>query len=769
MLLPLPFDAPFDYGVPEGMTVAAGDYVRVPFGRKELVGVVWGAAEGSLAAEKVKPLREVIARVPPMRAELRGFIDWVADYTLSPRGMVLKMALSAPEALEPAASVPLYFAAGVAPKSAARQRVAALLADGRGRLGGEIQQQAAVSAAVLRAMAQAGELRVEQVESRPVAPAPFAPKLAALSPLQARAAEELAAKVEQGFSVTLLDGVTGSGKTEVYFDTIARVLVGGGERSFGFAQDTEEAVRSSQDNNERGQHTEPLVAEGVRLIAEASRRKQEQLKKPALQAQVLILLPEIALSVQWLERFTRRFGVAPVVWHSGVSPARKREAWRAVARGEARLVVGARSALFLPFARLSLLVVDEEHEAAYKQEDGVMYQARDMAVLRGQMEGCPVVLASATPSLETQVNVQRGKYAELTLPARHGVAELPPVEIVDMRLHNPGAGHWISAPLRVAVEVALAAGNQAMLFLNRRGYAPLLLCRNCGFRYACPHCSAWLVEHRAPHRLQCHHCDFRRPFPAQCDDCQTPAGEALVACGPGVERLAAEAAELFPKAKIAQMTSDSVQSPQQAEAVINGMASCEINLLIGTQMMAKGHHFPGLALVGVVDADLGLAGGDLRATERSWQLLHQVAGRAGREGVAGRVLLQTYLPEHPVMVALAAHDRDGFMALEQAGREQAGMPPFGRLAALIVEGPNEAAAKALAQQLARKAPDFQDVQILGPAPAPLALLRGHYRYRLLVKTPRGVNMQKLLRDWLAQVPVPSALRVKMDVDPYSFM
>jgi primosomal protein N' (replication factor Y) len=536
-----------------------------------------------------------------------------------------------------------------------------------------------------------------------------------LSPDQGRAAAELVARARGGFSVTLLDGVTGSGKTEVYFEAVAEALRQGG--------------------------------------------------------QVLVLLPEIALSAQWLERFRARFGAAPVVWHSDLTRAQRRRAWRAVADGRALVVVGARSALFLPFRALRLIVVDEEHDTSYKQEEGVIYHARDMAVVRARLGGIAAVLASATPSLETMTNVERGRYGHLHLPERHGGAQLPAVTVVDMRQDPPPGGRWLSPPLEAALAETLGAGEQAMLFLNRRGYAPLTLCRHCGARLNCPNCTAWLVEHRLAGRVACHHCGHNLPIPESCPECGE--ADALVACGPGVERLAEEAAALFPAARAEIMTSDTVYGPGAAAELVRRVEAHEIDLLIGTQIMAKGHHFPLLTLVGVIDADLGLVGGDLRAAERTYQLLSQVAGRAGRDARPGRVVIQTYMPEHPVIDALVSGDRERFLAEEAAARRAARMPPFGRLAAVIVSGRDADEVDAVAGALGRSAPREDDLVVLGPAPAPLATLRGHHRRRLLVKAGAGpdsnTNLQGVIRRWIAGVRQPGGVRVKVDIDPYSFL
>lgn len=715
VLVPLPFDKAFDYLVPDGMALSIGDFVRIPFGSREVYGVVWSKAEGKTPDSKLKSISAKTEHLPPMTEPMRDFIDWVAWYTLAAKGAVLKMALSVPDALHTPATQTHYTNAKDATlNSKARQSIADLLDDGFARTITDIAEASGVSSSTVRSFAKAGGLKPHEITMEAKLPDYSVQQKPTLSKAQAEGTKTLGKKLGKGFSVGVIDGVTGSGKTEVYFELIETML------------------------------------------AEAD-------------SQTLILLPEIALSVQWLERFKARFGDEPHLWHSSVPLARKRESWRAIAQGKAKVVVGARSALFLPFRNLKLIIVDEEHEGSYKQEDGVIYQARDMAVARAMRQEIPIILASATPSLETTVNIEHERYHAIQLPARHGGAQLPDVKRIDMRANKPGPQCWISEPLEKAVAATLEAKQQAMLFLNRRGYAPLTLCRACGYRFGCPHCSAWLVEHQHPPRLQCHHCDFRTPIPEHCPECGEIAEDALVACGPGVERVAAEAQKLFPDARIAQMTSDVLASSEEAERLIHAVTAGEIDLLIGTQMMAKGHHFPNLALVGVVDADMGLAGGDLRAGERCWQLLHQLAGRAGRAETPGQVLLQTYLPDHPVMRALEAHDRDGFLELEKSQRLSAKMPPFGKLAAIILEGPKEPIVMDFARKIARSAPARADIRCIGPAPAPLAILRGKYRYRLLVKAERVTKLQDVLREWLTPLKPPSSVKMKIDIDPYSFL
>ena len=715
----LPFERPLTYGLPEGMQLAPGDWVEVPLGKRSLVGVVWDADEEVPAGQTVSAakLKYVAAKLdaPRMREPLRRVIDWVAAYTLSPHGLVLRMAVHMPALSQPDSPRTAFRSAAALPDSvrvtAARQKVldAATSSPLTARA---LAAAAGVSDAVVRAMADAGLLvRVALPPATPPEPDPSLPG-PSLSAEQQTAANELIEAVhERRFEVDLLDGVTGSGKTEVYFEAIAEALRGGG--------------------------------------------------------QALVLLPEIALTAQWLDRFRTRFGTDPTVWHSEVGAPTRRRSWRWVADGSAKIVVGARSALFLPFHDLRLIVVDEEHDQAFKQEDGVRYHARDIAVVRARFESVPICLASATPSLETVINVERGRYRSLPLPERHGGASMPTVEVVDLIQQPPPRGQWIAPPVVDAVTEAMANGEQALLFLNRRGYAPLTLCRTCGHRFACPHCSAWLVEHRYTGRLQCHHCGHSERVPPACPTCS--ASESLAACGPGVERIAEEVAERWPDARVAVMSSDLLPGPQAVSDLINAIGNHEIDLIVGTQLIAKGHHFPLLTVVGVVDADLGLSGGDLRASERTFQLLTQVAGRAGRAEKPGRVFLQTTEPAQPVLQALAAGDRDAFYRAEANARQDAGMPPYGRLAALIVSANNLGAAMEFAQQLAAKAPHGEHVRVLGPAPAPLSLIRGRHRVRLLLHGGRGLNVPQSLRTWLANTKPSGSIRLSIDVDPYSFL
>ena len=730
VLVPVAVDTAYSYRVPAGLRLEPGQFVAMPLGTRIATGVVWATRAGG--GDNLKSIVEV-RDWPPLRKPLRDFIDWVARWTLSPRGGVLRMAVRAPEAT--AAPPPKwgFRKTGKTPDrpTVARSRVLAALDAASPIAKSALAAAAACGPGVIDGLVDDGALEAVELPPEPVAPAPD-PEFGRrpLEPDQEAAAESLVGAVRaKTFGVFLLEGVTGSGKTEVYFEAVA------------------EALRTGR--------------------------------------QSLILMPEIALTAQFLDRFAARFGVRPAEWHSGITPRQRERLWGAAASGEARVVVGARSALFLPLAHLGLIVVDEEHEGAYKQEDGVVYHARDMAVVRARFERAPIVLASATPSLETRVNAEQGRYAWLRLDARFGARAMPDLAAIDLRREGPPRGRWIAPRLVAGVEAGLAAGEQSLLFLNRRGYAPLTLCRACGHRFQCPNCSAWLVEHRFRKALVCHHCGHFEKRPDICPACSE--ADSLTACGPGVERVAEEATLLFPDARLLVLSSDTPGGLERMRAQLAAAARGDYDVIIGTQLVAKGHNFPLLTLVGVVDADVGLANGDPRAAERTFQLLRQATGRAGRGTRPGRALLQTFQPEHPVIAALLSGDVERFYATEADQRRRGGLPPFGRLAAVIVSGEDRGAAEAHARALARTAHAMPqgkgwrlapiggtiedgEITLLGPAEAPIALLRGRHRFRLAVKAPRGVDLQAFLRALLAAAPPPrGGVRVTVDVDPQSFM
>lgn len=733
VLVPYPVAKAYDYAVPNDMSVSAGDYVSVPFSGREVIGVVWGGASPDV---KPKKLKSMISRhdMPPMPAVQRSFVDRVSAYTMNAKGAVLKMCLSAPAAFNPPKPMPayrIYNNVTLEGYPAKQQLVVDVMADGQTRRACEIAELSGAGVGVVKTLM--GKDVLEPVALYSAAPCknPDAYRVgAALSEEQASVAGRLVEHVNGGgFQASLLDGVTGAGKTEVYFEAVAAAL------------------------------------------------KSE--------SQVLILLPEIALSNAFLSRFKDRFGCAPALWHSHLSSAKRRDTWRGVAQGATKVVVGARSALFLPYAELGLIVVDEEHDPAFKQEDGVIYHARDMAVLRAALGKFPVALVSATPSLETMANCWddevlhkdgKARYEHLHLPARYGGASLPSVKMIDLREDKPDSGNFIAPSLVHEVAETIQRGEQALLFLNRRGYAPLTLCRTCGHRCECPRCTAWLVEHKSHDALRCHHCGFGMRRPDICPECSE--ADSLVACGPGVERIYEEARVAFPDARILVLASDTAENNEELRKILDNIKDGGVDIIIGTQIIAKGHHFPNLTLVGVIDADLGLQGGELRASERCYQLLHQVAGRAGRAAKAGKVYLQSFMPEHRIMQALCSEldggGRNEFLRTEAMEREAAHMPPYSRLAGIIISGRDEDMVVQVAKALGRAAPQNESdeglsIRTLGPAPAPYARLRGKYRYRLLVMADKSLDIQKAIGAWVGGMKVPSAVRVQIDIDPQSFM
>jgi primosomal protein N' (replication factor Y) len=654
-----------------------------------------------------------------MRPLMRAFLERAAEYTLTPQPAMLRLATRAPGFGGETAPRRVYRRGDGEPErmTAARSRTLDAIAafGGAPVTLGELAAAAGVSTGVVKGLAAAGAL-VEEAAPRD-APYPSLDATApgiALNDDQAQAACRLRQAVRAGsYGTTLLKGVTGSGKTEVYLEAVAEALVAG--------------------------------------------------------RQALVLLPEIALTAEFLARVERRFGARPAEWHHGVTQAERRRCWRQVAEGGAGLVVGARSALFLPFRALGLVVVDEEHDTSYKQEDGVLYNARDMAVLRAAIEGAHVILASATPSLETWANVEAGKYARLDLPQRAGAAAMPRIETIDMRGARLPATRWLSDELAAAVEAGLDRGEQALLFLNRRGFAPVTLCRACGKQIGCHQCDARMVEHRFRGRLVCHQCGESRPVPDACPECG--AEGRLAAVGPGVERLAEEVAERLPDARVAVLSSDLFTSAGALKARIESIAAGEADIVIGTQLVAKGHNFPLLTLVGVVDADLGLQGSDLRAAERTFALMRQVAGRAGRGDREGVALLQTWQPEHPVIRAIVSGDEEAFWRAEAAERRGLGMPPYGRMAGIVLSSTDLAQAFDLGTALARADAPLRRIgaELWGPAPAPIARIRGRHRVRLLAKAPKAAPLQAALAEWVAQVRIPSGARISIDIDPQSFL
>ena len=715
VMVPVPTAVPYSYTVPEGMAVEPGSIVQVPLGPRLVPGVVWdGGDDGKVDPKKLRPIEKVFD-CPPLSKEMRDFLDWVSAYTVTPPGLVARMALRAPTAFDPEPMIEGLRFTGHRPErlTSARERVLEMVEDGIPWTRSGLAHAAGTSTSVVDGLVKQGTFETVFLPPPPVVAAPdpdyVAPRLEGP---QTDSAAELVESVQAGaFNVSLIDGITGSGKTEVYFEAIA------------------EALRKGR--------------------------------------QVLILLPEIALTASFLERFQDRFGAKPAEWHSDLAPRTRERVWRQVTTGDVRVVAGARSALFLPFENLGLVIVDEEHDPAYKQEDRVFYNARDMAVVRARIGDFPAVLVSATPSVESRVNSDVGRYKKLHLPTRYGDAALPDLHLVDMRRHPPARGGFLSPIMLRGIAHTIEKQQQALLFLNRRGYAPLTLCRVCGHRFQCPQCSSWLVEHRFRGQIQCHHCGYAERTPEACPECGT--FDHLAACGPGVERIAEEVERHFPEARTIVLSSD-LMGVKRLRLELEAIARGEADIVIGTQLVAKGHNFPLMSLVGVVDADLGLANGDPRAAERTFQLLSQVTGRAGRSGLKSHGLIQTYQPLHPVMQAIVSGDAQAFYDREIGEREKALLPPFGRLASVIVSADTRIEAEAHARGLRQAAPHVDGIAILGPAEAPLALVRGRHRFRLLVHGRRNSDMQTFLRTMIANGPKERAsLQVQLDIDPQSFL
>ncbi|MEO1660830.1 MAG: primosomal protein N' [Pseudomonadota bacterium] len=715
ILFPLPLPEPFEYAIPDGMAIEEGSYVRAPLGKFARTGVVWEVTDSD--PERMLKDIETVFPTPSMPQSMRRFIEFCARYNVAGPGQVLGMALRSRGGLSPSPTQTVYDSTGHRTNRMTSAREKVLKAAGviGPASAAALAQEAGVSSSVIKGLAEAGSLTPEVLSTDLPYPTPD-PSLAGpdLTPEQSSASQALRDAVKQGgYQPFLLDGITGSGKTEVYFEAISETL----------AQDPT--------------------------------------------AQVLVLLPEIALTQAVFDRFESRFSAGPAPWHSSLRDQQRRRTWREVAHGRARIVTGARSALFLPFSNLKLIIVDEEHDTSYKQEDGVRYHARDMAVMRAKLEEACVILASATPALETIVNAEAGRYQRLKLSARPGAAKLPDMHLVDLRSNTPETGTWLSPTLRKALVATHAEGEQSLLFLNRRGYAPLVICKACGERLKSPGTESWLTEHRYTNRLVCHLTGWSMPKPDKCPMCG--AEDSLMGVGPGVERVAEEVRVLLPEANVEIFSSDTAMGGDATRGIVERMAEGEIDVLVGTQIVAKGHNFPNLTLVGVVDADSGLQGGDLRAGERTYQLLSQVAGRAGRAERPGRALIQTYQPNNPAMQALAAGDRDGFLKIERDVRHELTLPPFGRMAALVLSAPDAGMAKEIGLAAGKSAPHGDGVTVYGPAPAPISILRGRHRLRFLITAPREIDLSAYMAAWVNALKLPNAARAAVDIDPYSFL
>jgi primosomal protein N' (replication factor Y) len=721
----------FTYRVPGALADEAklGARVAVPFGRsRRATGYVVGFPTAPPAGHELRDVAAVLDEVPPFTPKLVELIRWAEEYYLVPPGELLRAALPpglntrkgaeapARRGVEYAQAEPSAADAvtGLGRAPAQRAVLEYLLARGRIPVD-ELRAAFPRGRAALGALARRGLVRLET--ETPVARAGVLASAGGAPALTAAQAAALA-EIERAFgafATFLLHGVTGSGKTEVYLQAIARARAAG-----------------------KG---------------------------------ALVLVPEIALTPQLSGRFRARFGDDVALLHSGLSAAERHAEWLRLRRGDARICVGVRSAIFAPVQDLAVLVVDEEHETSFKQEDGPPYHARDLAVVRGKLEDAVVILGSATPSLETLENARRGRYRRLELPARVDDRPLPGVELVDLRkLRRPGqdlAPALLSPRLAGAVEETVAAGQQAILFLNRRGYETLVVCEACGAEARCTECSVALTHHARRGILLCHTCGHTERMDARCPLC----GGARFGVGVGTEQVEEAVRAVVPRARVARLDRDAVGSADDAAAVLARFARREVDVLVGTQMVTKGHDFPGVTLVGVVLADTALALPDFRAAERTFQLLTQVAGRAGRGAEAGRVIVQTFNPATRAVASAATHDYAGFAEKELEERRRVGWPPFSRLLAARVEG-SEAGARRTAEALARAArPALRgEVAMLGPAPAAIERIRGRTRWHVLFRAPAPQALFRVHRalEAVAMRP-PGGAAVRFDMDPYSMM
>ena len=729
-----PFNEPFDYSVESKKDgVCVGQVVLVPFGNRKNVGIIVGEGTRTIPKEKLKRIEEIYEINPIPRPSIE-LINFLANWYCAYKGLVLKMVLSPVEAITSTEYKKVYkskFLDNDEIEEINKHKITSkrklildfLFKSKQAVFQEDLIDNTGVSKSILKDMTKKNLIVEELVKKQAYSNLKFPNynkikfeinKL--LNSEQKNAVEKINVSIKKKKpDCFLLDGVPGSGKTETYFQTVKTCLDEG--------------------------------------------------------KQILILLPEISLTPDWEKRFHQSFSFAPLVWHSGITKTKKKQIWLSALNSSAGVIVGARSALMLPILNLGLIIVDEEHDPAFKQEEGVRYNARDMAIYKAIRSSVPIVLASATPSLETYHNMKIGKYIHLTLPKRATGAALPDIKLIDLKANTPERGKWISSVLTNEIKSKLDNREQSLLFLNRRGYAPLTICNSCGNKIKCVNCETWLVEHRSQNTLVCHHCGYTKRISNTCDICG--AEGQIKACGPGVERIEEEINQLFPEAKLTVLSSDTMKSQKTLVKTLEKIKNNKVDIIIGTQMIAKGHDFPDLKLVGIIDSDVGLSGGDLRASERSFQLLQQVSGRSGRHSIdeqdKGVVFLQTYDNENPIIRAIAKNNRDDFFEKELSSRKNANMPPFGRLAAIILSSKYERKLDGFASELLRVAPLFKNVKIFGPAPAPLYFLRGKYRRRFLIKSDKTVNIQDVLLNWTNKIKTPHNVKLTIDIDPFSFM
>ena len=657
VLLPLPFNQTFQYLCNEDEKIELGDFILVPFKNKIVTGCIWenkSKLKKRLPKKKIRNIEKKL-NFSPLNKNNRDFIVWVSDYTMNNLGATLKLCLSIKQIFV--------------------------------------------------------KKKIEKIKERFL---DLSSDKHLLTKEQLNAKQYIFNKINnKKFSTIVIDGVAGSGKTEVYFEAINKCLI---------------------------------------------QRKQ-----------VLVLLPEISMTTQWFDRFKKRFKIDPLLWHSDIKVSEKIKIWKSVIDGNSNIIVGARSSLFLPFKNLGLIIIDEEHDQSFKQEEGVIYNARDMAVVRAKISNIPIILCSATISIETKLNILEKKYEVVKLKERYGEAGLPEVKIIDLVETPPEKGMWLSEEVHNELKKTIESGNQALFFLNRRGFAPYVFCNSCYKKILCQNCDVGLVYHKKIDNLICHHCGYKSSLENNKKNCKEFEKKCdLFLYGPGVEKIYEEIKKKDKNLNIEILTSDVMQKKGQGETILRKFEREEINVIIGTQILAKGHHFPKLTLVVVVDADFGFIGGDLRAAEKTFQLLTQVSGRSGRSKLPGKVLIQSAMSDNLILKNIKEFDLNGFFLEELNIRKESGLPPFKKLCSLMLVSKNEKKLNDFCRKMKVNIEQSNEFEVLGPAPPFISYVRGKHRKRFIVRCSRNKNIQKFVSIWLKKLQIPFDLKISIDIDPYNF-